>query len=70
MFVRHIDRGIKHSPNPAGELMWNAGLYSGCRPDEGSGLRVVSAKAAYDFMSNIIIKYGAKNIIYEIEGEK
>lgn len=68
MFVRYLDRGIEGNINPAGELMWNEGLYSGCRPDEGSGLRVTSAEATYDFMSNILIENGPENIIYEIRG--
>ena len=36
--------------NPCGELMWQAGLYSGCRPEEGSGMRVISARKMYDFI--------------------
>lgn len=69
MFVRHLDRGIRPNINPAGELMWKEGLYSGSRPYEGYGLRVVSARAAYDFMSDIIKNHGPKDILYHIEGE-
>lgn len=69
MFVRYLDQGIQPNSNPAGELMWEQGLYSGSRPYEGFGLRVVSAKEAYKFMSNIIKTRGAKNILYQIEGE-
>ncbi|MFC6380704.1 AAC(3) family N-acetyltransferase [Psychrobacter glacincola] len=69
MYVRYLDRGIKHNSNPAGELMWSEGLYYGSRPYEGFGLRVVSATDAYDFISNIIKTRGAHNIIYELEGE-
>ena len=50
--------------------MWEAGLYSGCRPNEGSGLRVVSATRMYDFVSDIIKSGRAMGLIYQIKGEE
>lgn len=69
LFVRNVKKGVQTHVNPAGELMWNAGLYSGSRSGEGSGLRVISAQKAYDFIANIIKSNKAKNILYRIEGE-
>ncbi len=69
LFVRNVERGILTHVNPAGELMWAKGLYSGCRPNEGSGLRTVSAQQMYDFTSEIITSGKAKNILYRVEGE-
>jgi aminoglycoside 3-N-acetyltransferase len=50
--------------------MWGEGLYSGCRPNEGSGLRTIPAQHMYDFVSNIIKSGKAKNTLYRIEGEE
>lgn len=70
LFVRNIEEGVLTHVNPAGELMWDKGLYSGSRPNEGSGLRVVAAKDVYDFTSNIIKCNKAKNTLYRLEGEE
>ena len=69
LFVRNIEQGVLTHVNPAGELMWQNQLYSGCRPNEGCGLRTVSAQKMYDFVSNIIVTGAAKNLLYRIEGE-
>jgi len=69
LFVRNIEQGVLTHVNPAGELMWQNGLYSGCRPNERCGLRTVSAQKMYDFVSDIIVAGKAKNILYRIEGD-
>jgi len=70
LFVRDIEKGVQTHVNPAGELMWNKGLYTGSKPNEGSGLRVISAQDVYDFVSNIIQSNESKNILYRVEGEQ
>lgn len=70
LFVRNIEKGVLTHVDTAGELMWREGLYSGCRPNEGSGLRTVPAQHMYDFVSNIIMSGKAKNTLYRIEGEE
>lgn len=70
LFVRDIEKGVLTHVNPAGELMWKEGLYTGSRPKEGSGLRVVSAQNMYDFTLDIIKSNKAKGTLYRIEGEK
>ncbi len=70
LFVRDIEHGVQTHVNPAGELMWQEGLYTGFRPKEGSGLRVVSAQNVYDFTADIIKSNKAKDILYRIEGEQ
>lgn len=70
LFVRNLEKGVLTHVNPAGELMWQSGLYYGHRPNEGSGLRIISAQKMYDFVSNIIISGRAKNCLYRIEGEE
>jgi aminoglycoside 3-N-acetyltransferase len=70
LFVRNIEMGVLTHVNPCGELMWEAGLYSGCRPEKGYGMRVISARKMYDFISGIIISGRAKGLLYRIEGEE
>lgn len=69
LFVRNIEKGVLTHVDPAGELMWKDGLYSGCRPNEGSGLRTVPAQNMYDYVSNIIKSGNAKGTLYRIEEE-
>ncbi|NOU49222.1 AAC(3) family N-acetyltransferase [Pseudoalteromonas sp. JBTF-M23] len=68
LFVRDLDKGVVTHVNPAGELMWEAGLYSGDRPKEGTGLRVISAQKMYDFVSDLINTGKAINTLYRVEG--
>jgi len=69
LFVRNLEQKILTHVNPAGELMWEGGLYSGCRPNEGSGLRVVSARAMFDFASDIIRSGKAEGLLYKTAKE-
>lgn len=69
LFVRNIKKGVLTHVNPAGELMWQSGLYSGYKPNHGCGLRTVSAQQMYEFVSDIIESGKVKNILYRIEGE-
>lgn len=69
LFVRNIDAGVITHVNPTGELMWEKGLYSGYKPGEGCGLRVVSAPKMFDFVSEIIALGKAKGLLFKIEGE-
>lgn len=69
LFVRNIERGVVTHVNPAGEMMWDNGMYSGFRPNDGCGLRTIFAQKMYDFVSDIIVSGKARNILYRIEGE-
>ena len=69
LFVRNIEKGVLTHVDPAGELMWEEGLYSGCRPNDGCGLRTISAQDMYTFVSDIIKTGKAENILYRIDGE-
>jgi aminopeptidase-like protein/aminoglycoside N3'-acetyltransferase len=70
LFVRNIEKGVLTHVNPAGELMWQRGLFCGCKPNEGSGLRTISARKMYEFVADIIESGKAKNILYRIGGKK
>lgn len=69
MYVRHREKKfIVHSQvDPMGEYLWKQGLYSGCRPNEGCGLRVISAPALFDATSKIIRSGKANGMLYLIE---
>ncbi|WP_429082679.1 AAC(3) family N-acetyltransferase [Aeromonas veronii] len=69
LYVRDIERGVMTDVNPAGELMWQAGLYKGNRPKEGAGLRVIAAKDMFNFVDNLIQSGKALGTLYSI-GDK
>ena len=70
IYVRDLDRGVVSALDPLGELMWQEGLYRGDRPGEDAGLRVVGARAMYDFVSRRISEGKAEGLLYTIEREK
>lgn len=70
LFVRDLEKKILTNVNPAGELLWEAGLFNGFRPNEGCGLRTISARKMYDFISNIIQSGNAKNTLYCIDDDE
>lgn len=66
LFVRDLDQKVVTHVNPAGELFWKKGLYSGCRPLEGHGLRVIRARAMFEAVSQIIREGRALGMLYII----
>lgn len=70
LFVRDLEKGVLTHVNPMGELLWENGLYSGFRPKEETGLRIISAREMYSFVSQYIKKGEAKGLLYILEGEK
>lgn len=66
LFVRDLDRGVTTFLDPAGEMMWQAGLYKGDRPLEGSGLRTIRAVEMFDFVKEIIESGRALGTLYQI----
>ena len=67
LYVRDEDRGVRTHVNPAGELLWESGLYSGYRPKEGTGLRVINANKMFEFVSDLIQKGKAEGLLYKVE---
>lgn len=67
VYVRDIERGVVTDVNRAGELMWDAGLYRGFRPNVGPGLRLVDARAMFDFVEDLIDSNNAIETLYSIE---
>jgi hypothetical protein len=50
--------------------MWQAGLYKGERPGGGAGLRVIEARAMYDFVAGVIEGDAAYGMLYALEAER
>lgn len=69
IYVRNLEEGVLTHVDPAGELMWQAGLYHGDRPGEGSGMRVVDANRMFDFVSEIIKENRAEDTLFRYEGK-
>ena len=67
LFVRDIEKGVLTDVNPMGELLWEKGLYSGDRPKEETGFRVISANAMYAEVSKVIKAGRAEELLYSIE---
>lgn len=66
IFVRDLEKKILTFVDPMGELLWKEGLYKGDRPNQKSGLRVVSAKDMFDFVTDFIKRGKAQNLLYII----
>jgi len=66
LYVRDIEHGVRTDVNPAGELMWENGIYSGDRPKIGSGLRVAKAQDIFTFVSDIIDSGKALGTLYSV----
>jgi aminoglycoside 3-N-acetyltransferase len=69
LYVRDVERGVLTDVNPAGELMWSAGLYKGFRPKEGPGLRLINSRDMFKFVEGLIESGKALGTLYSI-GEK
>ena len=66
LYVRKLELGIKTHVNPAGELLWEEGLYKGHKPLFKSGLRTIESQKLFNFVSEIIKSGKAKNTLYKV----
>jgi aminoglycoside 3-N-acetyltransferase len=67
IFVRDTEKGVRTSANRMGERLWDKGLYSGNRPKDASGLRLIDANALFNEVASVIRAGEAKDFLYEIE---
>ena len=67
LFVRDLEKGVLTDVNNMGEILWEQGLYSGSRPNEGIGLRTISAMDMYVSVTEIIKSDRAYGLLYSIE---
>ncbi len=64
IFVRDINKGVLTHVNPAGEYMWEKGIYFGDRPKINTGLRTASAKDVFEFVKEIINSGKAEEMLF------
>jgi aminoglycoside 3-N-acetyltransferase len=67
LYVRDLSRGVRTDVDPAGELMWAAGLYKGSRPKVDTGLRVIRSRDMFEFVATLIDESRALGTLYSIE---
>lgn len=67
LFVRKIEEGVTTHVDPMGELLWEKGLYTGFRPKEGCGLRLISAKKMFDEVTTVLKNGKSKGLLYIIQ---
>jgi aminoglycoside 3-N-acetyltransferase len=67
LFVRDLNRGVVTRVDPMGERLWEKGLYNGDRPNQGFGLRTISAARMFDEVKTVIDKEEARGLLYDLE---
>jgi aminoglycoside 3-N-acetyltransferase len=67
VFVRNLDAGVITKVDPMSERLWRQGIYNGYRPNEGPGLRTISAKHFFDEVAAVIQNGEAKGLLYDVE---
>jgi len=67
LFVRDTDLGVKTHVDPMGEILWEKRLYTGDRPHQGAGMRVIRSRLLYDAVSEVITEGRAEGLLYRIE---
>jgi aminoglycoside 3-N-acetyltransferase len=66
LFVRDLEKGVRTDVDPMGELLWEQSLYTGDRPGEGTGLRVIDVNPLFDSVSRVIDDGRAEGLLYSI----
>ena len=69
LFVRDLEKGVKTDVDPMGELLWEQSLYTGDRPGEGSGLRVIDADRLFAAVERVIDDGRAEGLLFSVEHE-
>lgn len=64
-YARRRDDGVTTAVNPMGEHLWTLGYYSGMRPGEGHGTRVIGARRLYSETAAVIQSGRAEGMLYE-----
>jgi aminoglycoside 3-N-acetyltransferase len=67
LFVRRLEDGVKTDVDAMAEQLWNLGLYHGCRPGEGCGLRTILADELFNATADVIRSGRAEGMLYRIE---
>jgi len=65
-YVRNISKGIITNVDPAGELMWEKGIYHGSRPFVGNGLRFVFANDYFNLFNELLNQEKSRPYYYDV----
>jgi aminoglycoside 3-N-acetyltransferase len=68
LFVRDLEARVETWVEPMGELLWAQGLWTGCRPGEGCGLRTIRARSLFSEVEQVIRRGEALGMLYRIGG--
>jgi aminoglycoside 3-N-acetyltransferase len=63
-YAFYCNRGVKTLLDPIDDLLWKEGLYSGDKPHEGNGFRVIDANKLFNFVSKIITNQKEEGLLY------
>jgi aminoglycoside 3-N-acetyltransferase len=64
-YTFYCNGGVKTLLDPIDDLLWEAGLYKGCKPYFQHGCRVINANDIFKFVWNLIEQGKAKGLLYE-----
>lgn len=70
LFVRDLEKGVLTDVDAMGELLWEQGHYSGFRMKEDVGMRVISARAMYAAVAEVIESGRAEGLLFSIENKE
>ena len=64
LLVRDLEKGVMPCLDEMAGVLWEKSLFTGERPGEGCGLRVVKARDAYRETAEVIRRGDAKGLLY------
>lgn len=64
LLVRYLEQGVESYAWPMEKMFWDEGYYSGHRPMEKSGLRLIKANRMFQRMKRQIVSGKAEGVIY------
>jgi aminoglycoside 3-N-acetyltransferase len=67
LFVRDLEKGVRTHVDPMGEVLWEKGCYTGDRPKEGKGMRVIRADTMYEEVFAVLESGRALGLLYAVE---
>lgn len=66
LYVRDLEKKIVTHVEPMEKILWKQGIYTGCRTDEGSGMRVAKSREMFALVSEVIAQDKAEGLLYKI----
>jgi len=67
LFVRDLKAGVLTKLDPMGEILWEKKLYTGFRPYDACGMRVISAQNLFEEVASVLTNGNAEGLLYDIK---